>query len=79
MRIRDRKDFHEVLETTYRRLKDEGEITLSPDLIGSTYDHEVVWVNMIQYFPCTMNDVVATLINLRKKGVFKEQLGEALM
>lgn len=84
MRIRDRKDFQEVLEATYKRLKSEGEITLSADQIGSTYEHEVLWVNMIQYFPCTMNDAIVALINLRKKGVFKDQAedessGEASM
>lgn len=74
MKLRDRKDFLEVLESTYIRLWREGDMSTLPDGLANTDDLKRLWVNMLQSYPCTDTDCAIASVNLRKRGRLKRDI-----
>jgi len=74
MRLRDRKDFLNVLESTYIRLWREGEMSTLPDNLANTDDLKRLWVNMMQSYPCTDTDCAIASVNLRKNRRLKLEI-----
>lgn len=74
MKLRERKDFRNVLERVYILLWREGEIGTLPDNLAGTDDLKRIWANMLQSFPCTDTDCAIAAIGLRKDGRLKTEI-----